>query len=217
LPNEAPNGRRPPESVVGAIVQLLESVRDWRRTGILLILGGAALLGAIVWQARERLVAAMTAFLEAPPHVVLADVALLESTALGLVSPIRPDYGVAVWSVDLERNRRRLLVWAPGDAPIGPDLQKELTPGYVAPLFIRRPGVDNVLLLAVLDGETACGEPITTYQGRIPYACAAGIPPGPGPLLGLLTALFPKPLSDHDQATTRSALQHAAETLTVYQ
>jgi len=205
----------PPESLVHSIIHGVLGIREWRRAAMLIVLGLAALVGAIVWQARERLVAAMAAFLEAPPHLMLADRAVLEATALGLVNTaVRPDYGVVIWAVTLELNRRRLLVFAPGDVAPSPELTSELHVGYIAPLFMRG-SRSNAIIVAVLDGETACGEPLT-YQGHVEYACAAGIPPGPGPLIGMIAALFPRRLSEYDQETTRSALQHAAETLTVY-
>lgn len=206
--------QEPPESPTSSIVQAILAVRDWRRAAILMVLGLVALFGAIVWQARERLVAGLTAFLAEPPKLVLADHAALEAAATALVNPLRPDYGVVVWSVNLEMNRRKLVVFAPGDVPLPADFKQEHVPGYIAPLFVRKPHA-NALLVAVLDGETACGE-TSTYQGKIEYACAAGIPPGPGPLLGLIAALYPHPLNDHEQGTTRSALQDAAEKLTVY-
>src|SRR5262249_31593236 len=61
MPPQPPPPERPPEPVSSSILQAILNVRDWRRATMLIVLGLAALLGAIVWQERERLVAATTA------------------------------------------------------------------------------------------------------------------------------------------------------------
>src|SRR5262249_61829634 len=95
---------------------------------LVLVCGPAAPVGAIVWQAGGRLVAARAASLGAPPPLILADRAVLEATALGLVNTaVRPDYGVVIWAVTLELNRRRLLVFAPGDVAPSPELDRKST------------------------------------------------------------------------------------------
>jgi hypothetical protein len=203
-----------PRSTVAAILQAVLSVQTWQRALILIVLGLAALVGAVVWQARDRLTNAMAAFFATPPKLVLADVETLRQAAQQLVNPFAPDYGIGIWKVDLEVNRRTLLVFVKGDAPLSPDFQGQLVAGYVAPLFVRERNA-NLLVVAILDGETVCGEPFT-YVGRIEFGCFAGIPPGPGTLIGMIGALYPRELNQREQASARTALQEAAERLTVY-
>jgi hypothetical protein len=213
----APNGAPPPQGnggIAGAVVRALLGVKDWQRALILMVLGLTALFGAVVWQARDRLANAIAAFFAAPPTLVLAEVDTLRGVAQQLVNPFAPDYGVGVWKADLEVNRRKLLVWVQGDAPLPPEFQGEIIPGYVAPLFVRQRNA-NLMMVALLDGETVCGEPFT-YTGKIEFGCFAGIPPGPGVLIGLIGALYPRALDEREQASARVALREAAERLTVY-
>jgi len=203
-----------PRSTVAAILQAVLSVQTWQRALILIVLGLAALFGVLVWQARDRLAIALTAFLAEPPTLVLADTAMLQQAALHLVNPFAPDYGVGVWKVELEGNRRKLLVWVKGDVPLPADFQAEIVGGYVAPLFLRQRNA-NLMMVAILDGETVCGEPFTT-GGHLEFGCFAGIPPGPGTLVGLIGSLFPRALTEREQASARVALREAAEHLAVY-
>jgi len=203
-----------PPSTPGAIVQTILGVQSWQRAFILIVLGLAALLGVIVWQARDRLANALTAFLTDPPTLVLVGADKMHEASEHLVNPFAPDYGVGIWAVELERNRRKLLVWTKGDTPLPPDFQGEIVAGYVAPLFVRQRNA-NLMMVALLDGETVCGQPFST-GGQLEYGCFAGIPPGPGTLIGIIGSLFPRELSEREQAAARVALREAAEHLAVY-
>jgi hypothetical protein len=203
-----------PRSTVAAILQAVLSVQSWQRAFILIVLGLAAHFGVLVWQARDRLANALTAFLAEPPTLVLADAATLQQTAQHLTNPFAPDYGVGIWKVELNGNRRALLVWAKGDVPLPPEFQAEIVAGYVAPLFVRQRNA-NLMMVAILDGETVCGQPFTT-GAHLEFGCFAGIPPGPGVLIGLIGSLFPRELTEREQASARVALREAAEHLAVY-
>jgi hypothetical protein len=203
-----------PRSTLAAILQAVLSVQSWQRALILIVLGLSALFGAVVWQARDRLTNAAAAFFAAPPKLVLTDVETMRQTAQRLVNPFAPDYGVGIWKVELEVNRRTLLVWTKGDAPLPAEFQGETIGGHVAPLFVRQRNA-NLMMVAILDGETVCGEPFSLV-GHIEFACLAGIPPGPGTLIGVIGALYPRQLDQREQASARVALQEAAEHLVVY-
>src|SRR4029077_20023358 len=79
-----------PPSTPGAIVQTILGVQSWQRAFILIVLGLAALLGVIVWQARDRLANALTAFLTDPPTLVLVGADKMHEASEHLVNPFAP-------------------------------------------------------------------------------------------------------------------------------
>ncbi len=210
-----PNGSKL-AGLPGAVLGLVANLKSWSQLAILIVFGAALLFGFLIYLARERIVAALGAFLEGPPAITLAAPDVAATVATQLAARLKPDVGVVVWEVDLGRNRRTIVAFAPGDEQPPEDIRDLLTVGATGPLFSRE--LTNQLLIDVVNGEEVCGAP-AAYVGSappLPFVCLAGIPTGPGLLVGLVGIGFLTAPTAARLEYIRVAVGVAAEKLTAY-
>jgi hypothetical protein len=218
---EAPrpsNGR--PTSLAGQVLDAVLNVHDWKRATLLVVLGTAVLVGVIVYQARDRVIAGVTAFFQGPPEPELS---LTDAQAIADELLTLPDVTMAtVWAVNVERNVRTLVVFAADPerrALTSPRLLDRLRRGY--PLLRLQDGV-NVPFIHVLNGEVWCGAPRPTLEEahfyettHLYFLCLQGVPPETGSLVGLIVVGFASSRSAGEVEQLVPQLWHAAERITV--
>jgi hypothetical protein len=222
MPADAP---RPPAGppvggLAGQVLAALLNVQDWKRATLLVVLGAAALGGVIVYQARDRVIAGVTAFFQGPPEPELS---LTDAQAIADELLTLPDVTMAtVWAVNVERNVRTLVVFAADAERRGltpPRLLDRLRRGY--PLLRLQDGV-NVPFIHVLNGELWCGAPRPTLEEahfyestHLYFLCLQGVPPETGSLVGLIVVGFATSRSAGEVEQLAPQLWHAAERITV--
>ena len=214
------NGTGAPSSLTALAGAVLNFAQDWRRALILIALGAAALVGVIVYQARERMLVAFEELVQAP-HTLELDTAAAPALAASLLAelPGGPRL-VLVLGVDVLAN----TYWLEAAATV---------PEAAAALEARRPALEagmpffsasrgsNALIIGVLNGRADCGvtTPIPTAHNYfvalgIHSVCLAGVPPQVGELVGVILVGYPgPPLEPADQEIARPLLVHAGRAL----
>jgi hypothetical protein len=218
-----PNGARDRNGggALGQVLGAILNVSDWKRATLLIVLAGAGLVGLIVYQARDRLIATATTFFETAPRPTLSI-----AVAQRIADELRewPDVTIAtVWAIDVERNLRFLIAFA-GDAErtavvtAHPNLLDRLRRGY--PL-LRYQGGANAPFIHLLNGEMWCGAPHPTLEeapfyddAHLVFFCLQGVPPEPGVLNGMLVVGYQTPRSSGQVEQLKPLLWDAADRLT---
>lgn len=211
----------PASGTIAALANaVLNFAQDWRRALILVVLGLTALLGTMVYQARERVVSALEELVRQPPPARL-DQAAAPTVAAELLAELpRKPRLVLVLGVDVLANVAWLIAGAavPEAAPVLADYRRALEAGVP---YLSAARASNALVIGVLNGAIMCG-PMPVGRGEngvlvtagIHSVCVAGIPPPMGELVGaILVGYAGDVLSDVDQEAARPLLVQASETL----
>jgi hypothetical protein len=211
-----------PGGLAGAVITIIETVRDWRQLAILLILAFCGLMGTLIYQERDRIVASLDTFMTTPAPVRLADASHLQSLTDTLYNQLTPDDAVVIWKIDMIHNRRTLVAmkFSPAMAAALPHIQI----GRVTPLFSRASPEANLLTIKVLDGEVPCGIPPRTILDSsdptaptpdipdlISEVCCVGIPPTTDAFVGMIAVGFQKPLAKAREGVVTATLRTMAE------
>jgi hypothetical protein len=212
-----------PAGIIGTLLTIAETIRDWRQLAILLILGFCTLIGIVIYQARDRLVAGLDTFMTTPTPVKLASRSTLQDLADHLYDQLTPTAGVVIYSIDMPHNRRVIMA-----VHLDPEIQKALPfvkPGRLTPLLTRASPEANLLTIKVLDGETPCGVPPrglweTQTGGPAPNpdvpdlikeVCLVGIPPTTDAFVGMIGVGFQKLLAPAREGVVAATLRTMAE------
>jgi hypothetical protein len=213
----------PPSGIAGTIVSIIETVRDWRQLAILVVLSFFGLIGLLVYQARDRIIASVDTFMTSPPPVRLADTVVLQDMADKLYDQLAPDNGVVIWRIDMIHNRRTLAALKLAPAII--EAMPQIKMGRVMPLFSRFQSDANLMTIRVLDGEVPCGEPpreiwerdaidpapAATIRDMVKTVCCVGIPPTIDAFVGMIAVGFSKPLDPQREGIVSTTLRTMAE------
>lgn len=212
------NGNGPPSSLTALAGAVLNFAQDWRRALILVVLGASALVGVMVYQARERVIVAFEELVRAP-KVTELDTAAAPALATVLLADLPgAPRAVFVLGVDVLSN----TIWLEAAATV---------PEAAAALEAKRHALEagvpflsatrgtNALVIALLNGQIACGPtaPEPNYLGGLGVhsVCLAGVPPQIGELVGILLVGYAgPPLAEAEQEIARPLLIHAALALT---
>jgi len=214
------NGNGPPSSLTALAGAVLNFAQDWRRALILVLLGACALLGTIVYQARERVIVAFEELVR-PPAGAQLDTAAAPATAATLLHelPGAPRI-VFVLAVDVLANAYWLEAAAtvPDAAPVLEAKRGMLEAGLP---FLSVTRGSNALVIGVLNGHIDCSATSTDPRAHnylfalgVESVCVAGVPPHVGELVAVILAGYGGPPPDNgDLEITRTLLMHAALTL----
>jgi len=210
------NGAGPPSSLTALAGAVLNFAQDWRRALILVLLGACALVGTIVYQARERVVVAFEELMR-PPAGARLDTATAPATAATLLHelPGAPRV-VLVLSVDVLANTYWLEASAtvPDAAAMLEEKRGMLEAGLP---FLSVTRASNALIIGVLNGQIDCSATSTDARPHnyllalgVTSVCLAGVPPHMGELVAvLLVGYAAPPPANGDLEITRALLQHA--------
>ena len=218
-----PPGPPPSASLTATLVALVSSVLvDWRRAGLLILVGAAALVGLVIYEGRDRITTALEALLE--PRDAAIALERVPEIARELRADLPDVRAVLVWRVNAEANRRA-LVGVDADPEVTATLQPVLGRLRLGVPLLRVQSGDDVadvngLVLAALNGVVPCGAPGWPAWNREtppPFAigavCLAGIPPEPGTFVGLLEVVFARAPDPAMLDALRPVLWHAAARL----
>ena len=213
-PAGRPNGNG---SVTGRVLGALAAITTWKQLGITLALGSAGFVGVLVYQHPgwiERTLPPTKDELAVVPTAQLA--VEVPGVRKQLAAPL-----LFVLGCNPARNETWLLAY--DAAPDVRDAAAEVAEtrwGTALPLFAGSYAW-NMMLVGILDGEVSCiplGDDVGALIVRALHLveiCAAGLPPGPRGLVGLVVAGFTEPQNRPALLHIRTALRAAALRWTV--
>ena len=205
--------------IIDRTLNAIFGISTWKQALILVSLGLAGLVGYIVWEYRERFVAAFEELVRTPPAAAVNEKRIPEVAAKLLYLP--HVVAVTIWTADCPSNRRWLVGWAANGDAAKAWFEKH-APRYETGCALLRltPG-GNYHVIQAINGDVGCGPPdgypdeITGLASiGINAECIIGIPPESGTYAGAIYVGLDRVLTESERESIRAPMWTAAQQLT---